>query len=354
MNISEKLYHIYFEKNIPILASIELTRRCVNSCIHCYLNETQEKLSKSDEELSFSKIKDIFFQLKTLGTVFLNITGGEPLLRKDIVKIVKIAVEFNFLVKLFSSLNYESNIIESLYDVGLRYIDVSLYGRKDIHNLVTRSNSFDKTFENIKKAKELGFKITIKTPVMSLNINEIRWLKEFSSNYNLNFKIDPIITPRNNGDTSPLKYSISKNDIEKLLEYGLINLENIDLDCNAEYVACGAMKSVIAIDAYGNVTPCISLPLCIGNVNENKISDILKSNIACDVRKKLEIEPKKCIKCNYKTICSRCPGVSWVYAGRVDYVYKQACEISKKIYEIRYSSYKKEQDEVAGIETTLQ
>jgi len=102
--ILEKLYQKYFDKKIPLMVTLEVTKRCVNNCIHCYLPEThQGKIQK--KELTFSEIERTLDELKDIGTVFLNITGGEPVLRKDIEKIIKKAVKNNFYVKLFSSLN---------------------------------------------------------------------------------------------------------------------------------------------------------------------------------------------------------------------------------------------------------
>jgi|YNPMSStandDraft_2_1061718.scaffolds.fasta_scaffold29346_1 MoaA/NifB/PqqE/SkfB family radical SAM enzyme len=206
--ILENLYRKYFDKKIPLMVSFEVTKRCVNNCIHCYLPETHQK-KIFEEELTFNEIEKILDELKELGTVFLNITGGEPVLRKDIEKIIKKAIKNNFYVKLFTSLNFDIGIFEKLYCVGLREIDVSLYGRKEVHNKVCRNDSFDKVLNNIKNLKKIGFKINIKTPLMNININEINYLYRFLKENDLNFVLDPIITPLNNGSDFTLKCTLS-------------------------------------------------------------------------------------------------------------------------------------------------
>ncbi|HOJ85423.1 MAG TPA: radical SAM protein [Elusimicrobiales bacterium] len=333
MRLSEKLYSFYFKNNIPLFVSLEVTRRCVNSCLHCYLVETHNKNYKSERELSLGEIKRIFKELKEIGTIFINITGGEPLLRKDISNIIKLAIEHKFYVKLFSSLNCDFKKIKDIYDIGLRDMDVSLYGSKTIHNQITANDSFDLTVDNIKKAKKLGFRITVKTPVMRQNAGELKWIKKFAKDNYLDFKIDPIITPRNDGDLSCAELSVSDFKFLKNFKNGILKSYDNSFD-KIDYVPCGAVRSVIGIDSYGNVLPCLAFPFSLGSLKENKIKDILKSEQAVKLRKKLEMEPEKCIKCNYRTICSRCPGISWLYGKDACYVYEEACRVSKELSRI--------------------
>jgi len=329
--ILEKLYQKYFDKKIPLMVTLEVTKRCINNCIHCYLPEThQGKIQK--KELTFSEIEKTLDELKDIGTVFLNITGGEPVLRKDIEKIIKKAIKNNFYVKLFSSLNFDIGIFEKLYCVGLREIDVSLYGRKEIHNKVCRNNSFDRVLNNIKNLKKMGFKINIKTPLMNINVDEMEWIYGFSKENGFNFVLDPVIAPLNDGSDFTLKYSVDFNDAFDKIKFIDFSKQKCNKDKNNNY-SCGALRTIIGIDSYGSVFPCLAFPFEIGNIRNKSLKDILYSDYSENLRNIIEKEPEKCVLCEYKNFCSRCVGISWVYKRDFNYIYKQFCKIAKKICE---------------------
>ena len=74
---------------VPVNGSIELTGKCNFRCAHCY-NDIQ---GRGNEELDTTQWKSILDQMTEAGTLFLLITGGEPLLRSDFVEIYKYAVK---------------------------------------------------------------------------------------------------------------------------------------------------------------------------------------------------------------------------------------------------------------------
>ena len=329
MDIIERLYQSYYNNKVPLIVVFELTKRCVNRCIHCYLPETHQK-KLYEKELSFNEIKRALDEMRELGVIFLNLTGGEPVLRDDIEKIIKKAVSNNFYVKLFTSLNFDHRIFERLYDIGLREIDVSLYGKRDTHNFVCRSDCFDRVIENIKRLKEKGYKINIKTPLMNLNLDDIEWVYKFSKKYKCGFFIDPVITPLNDGDGLTLKYlvdfNLAFNKINKFMKFSKSRYKSSQ--DNYRYF-CGALRTIIGIDCYGKVFPCLAFPFEVGDIKEKSLKEIFYSNYSEALRKIIEEEPLRCRLCRYKDFCSRCVGLSWVYKKDFEYTYKQFCKIAK-------------------------
>ncbi len=73
------------ELGVPLSAHLDLTWRCNERCIHCYLDHNDHG------ELTTAEVKDILEQLAAAGTFFLILSGGEPLLRKDFFEIVEYA-----------------------------------------------------------------------------------------------------------------------------------------------------------------------------------------------------------------------------------------------------------------------
>ena len=71
--------------NIPLYAHVELTYTCNFRCIHCYLHTNTDR-----KELSTKQIIQILDQLAEQGTLYLALTGGEILYRKDFYEIQSI------------------------------------------------------------------------------------------------------------------------------------------------------------------------------------------------------------------------------------------------------------------------
>jgi MoaA/NifB/PqqE/SkfB family radical SAM enzyme len=68
-------------KFIPLVVSWNLTRKCNLKCSHCYINATTKEL---DGELTTEESKNLIDQIAEVSRPLLILSGGEPLLRKDV------------------------------------------------------------------------------------------------------------------------------------------------------------------------------------------------------------------------------------------------------------------------------
>ena len=80
--------------NIPLGVHLDVTYRCNERCVHCYLDHDD------NGEMRYEEIHDLLGQMAAAGVLFLTISGGEPLLRKDLFAIIRRARELTFSVKL--------------------------------------------------------------------------------------------------------------------------------------------------------------------------------------------------------------------------------------------------------------
>jgi len=69
--------------NCPISFDLEITARCSNDCRHCYICKSPDDSSARAKELSVDEIMQIADKAVSMGVLWCNITGGEPLLRED-------------------------------------------------------------------------------------------------------------------------------------------------------------------------------------------------------------------------------------------------------------------------------
>src|SRR6202162_2529402 len=79
---------------IPLGVHLDLTWRCNERCVHCYLDH--DDLG----EMTYDEIEGLLTQMAAAGVFFLIIRGGEPLLRTDLFAIIRRARELTFNVKL--------------------------------------------------------------------------------------------------------------------------------------------------------------------------------------------------------------------------------------------------------------
>src|SRR5207237_6530518 len=79
---------------IALGVQLDITYRCNERCIHCYLDHDDHG------EMTTAEIKDLLVQLADAGVFFLTLSGGEIFLRKDLFEIIEHARKLMFSVKL--------------------------------------------------------------------------------------------------------------------------------------------------------------------------------------------------------------------------------------------------------------
>lgn len=156
-----------------------ITDRCANNCRYCnYHNGDHEALKK--QELPTEKVKEILREMAGAGCRKIQFTGGEPLLRDDIVEIVKTAKECGMYVGLSTS------------GVGLskrpdiyKYLDmafISLDGPAHIHNESRGGNFFEYAKQAVDFFKKHKVKVFTTAVLTKLNVASIDYLLDFAKN----------------------------------------------------------------------------------------------------------------------------------------------------------------------------
>lgn len=142
------------------------------------VKESKEIIRQNpDLELSFKDIKDIIDQLPRIA--LLTFTGGEPLLRKDIVEILLYAARRNKCHLITNGTLLNENKIYRLADIGLRgiagsglvMIEVSLEGTQDVHDKITSvTGSYNKTIDSIKMIDALKKQKKQRYPLINITV----------------------------------------------------------------------------------------------------------------------------------------------------------------------------------------
>lgn len=174
-------------KKTPLSVSIRSTFRCNIACKYCQVWKTD----KSKEELSTKDYYKLFDELESLGTKVISLTGGEPLLRKDIDKIVSYAKSKSFYLVLASNGKLVPKKVPALKKLDLLLI--SLDGPKNIHDKQRGTGSFKAAIEAVKAAKKNNIPAWISTVVTKENLRHVDEILELSKELGVTVNMQPLM-----------------------------------------------------------------------------------------------------------------------------------------------------------------
>lgn len=162
-------------KSLPLTVIFNVTNRCNLRCQHCYASYFKRN---SKNEMTTKQIKKLIKDLKDNGCLRISISGGEPLLRKDIGQII------DFTKSLGISVTLDTNgilIPQHLADLNnLDFLAVSLDGKPEHHDLLRGKGSGTKALKGIKRALEAGLRVNVNMVINKYNLNDIDYLLDLA------------------------------------------------------------------------------------------------------------------------------------------------------------------------------
>jgi MoaA/NifB/PqqE/SkfB family radical SAM enzyme len=266
----------------PLFASYNVTSRCNMKCSFC------DWWKMNMPELPTKKALNVIDQVCSLGVPFFDLSGGEPLLRKDLSTLAKKASSYGCLV----SMNTNGTLLKSgraseiadAFDV----IVVSLDGPKEIHDKIRGVvGTYDKAIEAIKLLKSRGVRVGVNSVVTPWNIEILpQFIEELHSLVDF-AQVQPI-----HPYPPPPQNKPSHEAVSKLLDY-LLKLKRSDpsfLAVPTDFVKgfelffdgktpkiCHAGELYVAIDPMGRLLACPArADVVLGNLFTDSAGEILK------------------------------------------------------------------------------
>ena len=315
------------EKRIPLSTAIELTMKCNLRCLHCYNFDRDKPDPNEREELKTDEILHLIDELAAEGCLFLCLTGGESLMHPDILPIIKHARKNYMAVTVRTSgalLN--ERILKKLIDLGVANFGVSLYGTTaEVHDHFTQNpGAFDATIKAVKLSTQLGSRCDVNFGLTKYNVHQIADVPTMGQSLKSYISITTHITTRFDGSDSSVDHRASREDLEKLYAGPLSRMVS---SCNPkaaedadsrleEFYLCGCARNVCGINAYGDVLPCVGVPMGCGNIREQSFHEIWKNSVQLNRIRGLTLEDfPVCNECAIRPFCQRANSVSYVDAG---------------------------------------
>lgn len=314
------------------LVYLHVTNDCPLNCLGCYSDDiTRNKRSFLD----FETICDVLKQLKNLGLQSLVISGGEPLLRRDIVNIVKYAKEkakIPYVVILTSGVTLRQPLADEL----AKYIDelsISIDGYDEENQTFLRDKGiFYKIQKAIEIAKEASFKkIRVLPTLHKKNYNNTQNYLEYAKKHNVGISFSLLTVPP---DDYLKDWILDDEDLTELGRSTLSIGENIGIINSNEPLSisdyhinvcekCGIGDIIISIASDGSIYPC---HMC--HTNELKIGHVLEDSIAEVINNSRESFAQygvddtinnKCKSCVHKYFCGGgCRARAFMFSNKLD------------------------------------
>ena len=162
---------------------ISVIDRCNLRCVYCMPEEGIESIPH-DEILTYDEILRICEIVSELGIRKIKITGGEPLVRKDIVNLIRDIKNIDKIEQVTLTTNgiLLHEMLDDLYDAGIDAINISLDTlNKDNFKKITRRDGLEKVLMSIDKAYDLGIRVKINClAIRDFNLREIVEIASFA------------------------------------------------------------------------------------------------------------------------------------------------------------------------------
>jgi 12,18-didecarboxysiroheme deacetylase len=149
-----------------------MTQACNLRCRHCYAHAVAKA---SDKELTTAQAREMIDDLSGFGVPVLLFSGGEPLLRNDLVDLASYAVKkgMRAVISTNGTLITKEKA-RAFRDVGLSYVGVSLDGLEDVHDRFRgKRGAFKEAIEGIRQCQDAGLKVGLRFTINRLNAKEL-------------------------------------------------------------------------------------------------------------------------------------------------------------------------------------
>jgi radical SAM protein with 4Fe4S-binding SPASM domain len=326
------------EKRIPISGSYELTFRCNLRCAHCYCNLPLNDREAVEKELAIQKVFKIFDQMAEAGCLWLLITGGEPLLRKDFLEIYSYAKKKGFIITLFTNGTLiTQEIADYLAEWPPFLVEVTLYGAtKETHEKVTGvPGSFLRFQRGIDLLLERKIPLGLKTMVMTLNHDGLWEIKEYAERSDVKFRFDPVLNPRLDGSKAPCSLRLSPEDVLKLdladekraKEWKDFCEKFIGPPQSDGLFSCGAGVFTFHIDPYGQMSMCEMVRFKSYDLRNGSFEEGWHQFFP----ELLALKPTgdyQCARCELISLCGQCPGWAWLENGNPELPVEYLCQLA--------------------------
>lgn len=337
-----------FHRNFQLrIVAWEVTRSCNLDCVHC---RASSNFGPYPQELDTVKAREVLDQIREVGKPIVILTGGEPLLRKDIFALADYGTKRGLrMVLATNGTLITPDITKKVKESGIKRVSISLDGAtRESHDAFRQVNgAFSSAIKGISYLRDQGIEFQINTTITSHNLSELKGICDLAVRLEAAAHHIFLLVPAGRAK-EVVHQQLTAQEYEDILYWFYQQQGNVPLQlkatCAPQYYrimrqeahfkgnkvnsktyeldavtrGCLAGISYCFISNEGIVQPCGYLELNSGDLKEFTFPDIWKeSSIFADLRD-LSKYKGKCGRCEYITVCGGCRARA--YAAHGDYL----------------------------------
>lgn len=314
----------------PFIVAWNLTRLCNLGCGHCYLDAVQRR-SEATDELSTGEALDVLGQLAELAPgAMLVLTGGEPLMRKDLPELVRRSAQLGLMPVIGSNgIMLDGKRAAELRALGAAGVGISLdSATAGFHDRLRGGlpGAWEGARRGMQAAREAGLATLVQTTLFEENRHELAAIADIAESAGamaLNFFFLVCVGRGvTQTDLTPAQYEETLSCIVRLQRERphlmirarcapylrrLLGLRGGDSAAGyaAWSSACLAGRSYLRITPQGLVTPCPYIPQVVGDVTATPLREIWERHPLL-MRLRTELPTGKCGTCDFRYSCGGC------------------------------------------------
>lgn len=317
-------------KRMPTTVTFQVTDRCNYDCSHCYQDHI------GNNELNTDEIFGILEQLAEAGILFLSFMGGEFFMHPDANKILQKAHDLGFALKVMTTGHHvHDKRADFLASIRPIQVDMSVYGSKpDLHEHITlQAGSWERTYAAARRLIARKVPVLFKSLLMEHNADDYRDLKRQVEEMGAQFTCDPKITATETAEQDPVALRMSatalanfySNSLGTDVTEGYVKVEKSSLRALGKS-PCNVANGTCFITPRGEVWPCGSLPIAVGDLRTQSFLSIWTGSEKIEEMRNLRwADISECNECPIRSYCNRCHGMALVEQGNMKGPSLEAC-----------------------------
>ena len=343
--------------HVPLSVTFELTARCNLRCKMCYVALSPDDVKKQGRELTAAEWIDIGRQSIEAGSLYLLLSGGEPLIRDDFVEIYTALCKMGFII----TINTNATLLsEKHFELFSKYpptaVAVSLYGAspETYEKVSGNAAAFEQTLRGLEMLTKLPTNIEVRTTFIKDNMNELDQVRAIANRYTKRFAINFLVFGSNRVETSEalqcrmspaecMDLDISnfeyyehldeceKDPVDPEVEAYFDSLapdRNYGMQLSPKVIPCLASKAMFCITWDGKMLPCATFEAPYTLPLEEGLKSAWERLPALfeDVKR-----PEECYGCELmEDDCPNCPGYMQADTGDFETKSEWLCGLAKE------------------------
>ncbi len=305
----------------PGRMDLSLTYTCNNQCPQCYLPENVDTKG-SLETIQWKQVIDKLWEVGIPQVVF---TGGECLLRDDLLELVEYSKQFTTGI-ITNGTRLSAELAGKLCAAHLDWIQITLESAKAaIHDEIQgRTGAWEETVQGIKNAVAAGLSVSVNATLSKKNAKELKKLIAFAQKLGVRYVSTNAIINAGRGIAEKAESGLKETELKEILEdaqkYAAAHdvqfnwflptcYKNVDpVELGFGQRCCSACSVNMMIEPNGDVIPCQSwTQQKLGNILTDPWEKIWENPLAVQIRNHALLE-EECRGCEYLQSClGACP-----------------------------------------------